>query len=540
MKILAVGFSRNGRQDLVGILKAADDDGELLGLQYRGNYSDLSVKERFIKSIVDELGVNPDQARAAVTQALRDVDKVLSGQEPAGDGDDDKLSQATTLVNLAKDAELWHTPDGGAFATIVIDAHRETWGIRAKAFRDWLAYQFFQLEGKSPGGQATADALAVLSGQALFNGPEYSVFVRVAEVGGSIYLDLANDGWEVVRVTTEGWCINSDPPVRFRRARGMLALPHPVPGGDLKLLRNLLNLATDDDWALYLGCLVQALRGRGPYPVLVFYGEHGSAKSTASVVFRRVVDPNKSNLRSPPRDERDLRIQATNGWVIGHDNLSSIPDWLSNALCRISTGGGMGTRELFSDDEEVIFEGQRPIILNGIEEISSRPDLVDRSVILLLKTISEKARRTEREFWAAFDAAHPSILGGLLDAVVAGLRAEPDTHIDSLPRMADFALWAVAAESGLGLKPGAFLDAYSRNRASANDSATEGATIGPYVLQFVEASKGAWSGSATELLAALDNLAPESVRKQRSWPTRPNILGGKLRGIAPQSPRRWY
>jgi len=114
----------------------------------------------------------------------------------------------------------------------------------------------------------------------------------------------------------------------------------------LERLRPFLNLRSDDDWALFLACLVQALRGRGPYPVLVLYGEHGAAKSTAARLFRRLVDPNLSDLRSPPRDERDLRIQATNGWILNYDNLTGLPDWLSNALCRLSTGGGMGTREL--------------------------------------------------------------------------------------------------------------------------------------------------------------------------------------------------
>jgi hypothetical protein len=256
-------------------------------------------------------------------------------------------------------------------------------------------------------------------------------------------------------------------------------------------------------------------------------------------VYRRILDPNKADLRSPPRNEQDLRIQATNGWMVAYDNLSSIQEWLANALCRVSTGGGMSTRELYSDDDEVLFEGQRPIVLNGIEEISTRADLIDRSVILLLQPIPPEARRTERQFWDNFAAIHPQILGGLLDAVAMGLREEATTTISVLPRMADFAVWATAAEPGLGLERGAFMRAYDLNRAGANDSAIMGALIGPYVVQVVETTACGWSGTATELLTALNGIAPENVQKDKQWPKAANSLSGKLRAIAPNLRAAW-
>ena len=60
-------------------------------------------------------------------------------------------------------------------------------------------------------------------------------------------------------------------------------------------------------------------------------------------------------------------IAATNGWVVALDNLSHLSTWLSDALCRLATGGGFSTRELYTHDEEKLFDAQRPVILNGIE-----------------------------------------------------------------------------------------------------------------------------------------------------------------------------
>src|SRR5262249_54817350 len=141
-------------------------------------------------------------------------------------------SQATRLVALALEAELFHTPDQEPFASMTVVDHRETWPLKSRGFRSWLARQFHQSTGASPSSQAIADALNALQGRALFNGPELPVFVRLGEdADGAIYLDLADATWRAVRIEPGNWRIVSDPPLRFRRSRGMLPLPDPVRGG---------------------------------------------------------------------------------------------------------------------------------------------------------------------------------------------------------------------------------------------------------------------------------------------------------------------
>src|SRR5262249_30177683 len=136
----------------------------------------------------------------------------------------------------------------------------------------------------------------------------------------------------------------------------------------------------EGDWRLVVSWLLAALRPVGPYPVLVVYGEQGSAKSSLVRVLRALVDPNTAALRRPPREERDLVIAATNGWLIALDNLSHLPDWLSDGLCCLATGSGFATRELYTDADEAIFAARRPVVLNGIEEVATRGDLLDRAI----------------------------------------------------------------------------------------------------------------------------------------------------------------
>jgi hypothetical protein len=457
-----------------------------------------------------------------------------------GDGEPSasRKSQATILIERAGDAELFHDPDGNAFARVEVNGHSEVVSIRNKGFRRWLARRYYKIEAKAPSAQSLQDAIGVLEGQALYDGAGQSVHIRCAEQDGRVYIDLCNDRWQVVEVGVDGWRVLDRSPVLFRRAKSMLPLPIPVAGGTVDELRNFLNI-NDADWPLVAGWLAGALRPRGPYPVLAVHGEQGSAKSTTCRVLRSLVDPNGAPLRCEPREPRDLAIAANNGWIVALDNLSYVRPQLSDGLCRLSTGGGFATRALYENDEEQIFDAQRPVIINGIEELASRSDLLDRCVLLNLPRIDTDQRIAETELWRRFEEARPRIFGALLTAISSALKHLPQTRLANSPRMADFALWATAAEPGLGLQTGEFLSAYTANRADGNDLAIEACPVGKAIVLFVdglgadEFSPPYWSGTATELLTELSALVDEQTRRSKAWPSGPTALGGAVRRLAP-------
>jgi hypothetical protein len=308
-------------------------------------------------------------------------------------------------------------------------------------------------------------------------------------------------------------------------------LPAPVRGGSLDELRPFVNLAGDDDWRLLAAWLVAALRPRGPYPLLCLHGEQGSSKSTTARVVRALIDPSSAPLRAEPRDEHDLIIAATNSWVVAFDNLSQLSPRLSDALCRLSTGGGFATRELYTDADEVLFEAQRPVLLTGIEDLATRGDLLDRALVLQLPALAEEERRPEAEFWRAFEAVRPRILGGLLDAAATALARLPAVRLGRLPRMADFAVWATAAEAALGWEEGAFVRSYTANRREVNFLSLEDSVLVPPLRELV--GRGGWEGSCTELLAELARGADEKAVRSRGWPSSARLLSNALRRLAP-------
>lgn len=451
------------------------------------------------------------------------------------DHDLPRKNQSQLLIECAATTELFHTSEGEAFASFPVRDHRETWPLRGKAFRRWLTHQFYLKFEKPPSPQALQDAIGVLEARAQYDSPGAEVFIRVAPVDNGICIDLCNESWEAVLITPAGWEVVAHPPVRFRRSKGMLPLPRPDLGGTVSRLRGLINIGDDKNWILLLSWLLAAGRPHGPYPVLILQGEQGSAKSTTARLIRRIIDPSTALLRTAPREERDLVIAANNSWVIAYDNLSSLPQWFSDALCRLATGGGFSTRELYTDTDEVILDVQRPVILNSIDHLPERPDLAERSIILTLPRIDEFRRRDEAQLSADYERELPEIFGAFCDALSGALRRLPEVQLPRKPRMADFALWATAGEKEFGFAPGSFLTAYSGNRAEAVHETLDYDAVAPVLIAFMTADIEAatWMGTSGELLAQLEALVGDGAKKSSKWPKSPRGLSGDLRRLAP-------
>lgn len=445
-----------------------------------------------------------------------------------------RKSQATQLVELARaaDIQLFHTPEAESYIRIPIKGHLETHPLHCKAVRRWLARLFYQEAGTTPGSQALQDALAVLDGCAQYDGDERQVYIRIARLDDATYIDMADDNWRAVKITSEGYGVVPNPPVPFRRPKGMLALPAPEAGGTLDELWDLMNLPDRASRVLMAGTLVGSIRPEGPFTITAATGEQGSAKTTTLRLMRALIDPCSAPVRSAPRDERDLMIAASNSWMPIFDNLSRIPQWLSDAFCRLSTGGGYATRELYSNAEETILDAQRPIGLTSIEDIATRSDLLDRAIIFSLPAIPENKRRTEKALWAEFERIRPRLLGALYNAVAIAMRNLPNTKLSAVPRMADFTLWVTAAESALGLQPGEFVKEYSANRKDANALALEADPLASKVQSLLQEGE-TWEGKASELLDKLSYWATEAERASDWWPKRADKLSGRLKRLAP-------
>jgi len=498
------------------------------------------------------LDVSPQQ-----TTTVANAPKRFAWANASADGRSGRIpmSHSRMLRRLAREVRVVRGLDDRFYAQVPVAGHREVHELGSRSFEGWLVMQYLERHKAMPSRDRLKSLSCALEADAAGLASTETVWIRVADGTGReraaspldpsvavpggpdadavYYVDLGDSSWQSLEIRADGCRITDRAPVLFRRPRSLRALPEPRWNGSIELLKKYANV-TDAEFALLVGWMTAALRPAGPYPVLILTGEQGAAKSTLARVVRRLIDPSVAPLRGLPISQRDFMIQAHHTWILAYDNVSSISDTLSDSLCRNATGGGFSTRSLYSNDNEALFDVERPAIVTGIDDFVHRSDLIDRCVFLHMPAIPEEARRAQQAFWSEFDADCPLLLGALLTAVSGGLRMLPQINLPALPRMADFAQWGEAVIRGLGGEPGSFLNRYNANRRAACESVLDDCEVAQALRAMMDVAAVSYRGTATELLRALASYTPKSTVRSARWPGTPRLLACALRRIAPQ------
>lgn len=461
--------------------------------------------------------------------SLDDDEKLISGAASLYDDDGKKKSQSTLLIEIGSLGKLFHDANMDAYCEVVLNDIAIAMKVRSKEFFEYLSLQLYVLTGKGASNTAITDAKNTLESKAKFDGKQIDVAIRAAHVD-NIYIDIGCDKRRIIKVTDSKWGFVASTPMKFIRKNGMTALPEPATEGDLSLLKKYLNV-DEEDLPLIVGWLLCALGAVKPYPILIFQGEQGTGKSTNTKLLRSLVDPSSVPLRSPPKDTDQLLVSASNTHVVAMDNLSGLKAEISDCLCRLSTGGGIDKRALYTDNDQLLIDIQKPVIINGIDDIASRPDLSERSIILNLPVIPAAKRRRESEFWKEFERDKPKILTGLLKGLVSGIKNSPNLILDKQPRMADVAHWVTSCEMGLGIK-GQFLQAHTRNQELAIYDNIEASPIGSAIMALMN-SRRKWTGTPTELKAALEDIAGERQVRSKSWVASTKGMSNAINRLTP-------
>ena len=443
--------------------------------------------------------------------------------------------KAALIVELAEGmATFFHTPEDQEFAMVDL----QTGGvavrpINSKKFKQELSRRYFEVTGKPPSREHMTSAIDVLCAFANFRGEEIELHNRVAWHEGNIYYDLTNDRWEVVEITPDGWKVINNPPVKFRRYGHQRAQVMPDPDGDIREFLQFTNVGEAGE-VLALVHLCTCAIPDIPHTILNAIGDHGSAKTMFGQLEKRVIDPSVLGVLSLPNKKNELIQQLSHHWLPIYDNLQKIQGWQSDCFCRACTGEGDSKRELYTDDDDVFFHYRRCIILNGINNVATQPDLSDRLFFLRFERIPEDKRRTEEEIFREFEASKARILGGIFSALSKALAIKPSIKLKRLPRMADWTLWGCAVAEAMGYGKAAFLDAYYSNIEEMNLEALRESIIGECILELMK-GKARWTGMPTEFYNAIDQIADglKIDKKSGGYPKAANALTGMLNTIVP-------
>jgi hypothetical protein len=474
----------------------------------------MAVAREFVKN-----------TKVLAVASFDDIAREVHGDD-AGRDDPERKSAATSLVELAQEFYTFGISDTGEPFALPADGPKVVAMLRGgkTSLRALLAREYFTRTGKAATQQALADALLVIEGIAQ-DAEESRLYLRAAQHEGALWLDLGDHTGRAVQITRDGWTVRDSAPVLFKRTALTGPVPEPQPGGTLGDLWEWLNVA-EDDRPLVVAALVSVLFTDQPHVVLAIFGEQGTGKTTAVKVLVLILDPGPVPVRKPPRDADAWVTAAAGSWVVGLDNLSDIPSWLSDSLCRASTGDGDVRRKLYTDSDYAVFSFRRCIIFDAIDVGAMEPDLADRALPVTLDLIPDENRRDEESFWPGWRQAHPLILGAVLDLAASVLARLPSVELARKPRMADYARILAAVDAEMGTSA---LARYARQSA---DLAAEGLSGDPLAARIQEVFGGLFEGTSAELLNLVTPGDPE-WKAPKGWPKDARAVTGRMRRLAP-------
>lgn len=439
------------------------------------------------------------------------------------------------LLSLVGDGDLWSDRDGRVYATVhggrMGRTHLE---VGTQEFTDWVMSQAFSQWKRVVRSRTVREYAEHLQARARTSGEVRKSHVRLAEYEGCLYLDLAGEDSRAVQISPHGYEVIDLPPVQFLRPSGQRPLPEPrdSDAGLFELLEELFRLPDEDSYILLAGWLVDLLRSDGPHHVLLLQGPEGSAKTTTAQLLLNLVDPNGAGPEAFPRTEEDLIIMARDRIAVALDNLGNVTDRQSNRICRIVTGAAITKRRLYTDAGATVISAIASVILTGIGDILTAPDLLDRTLVLQLDRVPGAERQTLASINDRFREVWPEILGHLLRGAAEAMGNARDLQVESLPRMADSAQWVAAAMPAFGVSPEDYLRAYRAMSARRIDSAIETCPVAHALLARL-ASKPRLEGMATELLEDLRKHSSVALRTDGEWPPSANHFSGTLNRLRP-------
>lgn len=435
-------------------------------------------------------------------------------------------------------AEFWNDGQGGTYASVHVNGARDDhMALDSGSFQTWLHGAYYKAHGTAP----RELPVETLKCRALYDSAMHSVATRVAFAGGKLYVDNVGPHGECLEVcpVTDGvpWRTVTTPPVRFLRPTEQRALPMPEDGGVLAEFRDLMN-ASDDGFYLTVGFMVAVLKPDLECPLLCISGGQGSGKTKLTAMVRDLVDPREPCMSSLPGTPQDLAVMCNSAHVLACDNGSRITDRMSDAFCQMVSGtGAIEGRKLYTNGELSVVKARRGrIILNGIPQLAERPDLADRVLSVKLTPLSEGNRLTEEALRSRFDEVKRRVFGVILKGVASAL-AGTSTKPARMPRMADWALYVTAAESGLGLPSGSIVAAFWRARSDAVDSVLEASVTATAILNLRDActkrGERTWEGTLGALLTKLRTHAPDGAERSPKWPRHEKGLADALHRESP-------
>ena len=457
---------------------------------------------------------------------------VFSWEEDSEDGDGTPgTDQSSTLLKLAEKAgvQMFCDANRTPYAEVVVDGKKHIIPAESSEFALYLQSLFF-IEVKKPISKARLSAaMGVLISKAVFRSAPVRLNNRIASHENRFYYDLSNEDGSSVCISGEGWGIVKDTPRLFAQYRHQQPQVLPQPGGTLDNIFRHINVKQYR--LLFLCWLISCFVPEIPHPITVIYGEKGAAKSTACVLLKRLIDPSSLEALSLSKDEKDLIVALQQHYYLPFDNVSAITHDTSDMLCKAVMGAAIQQRKLHTNGDDYIFNFQRCISVNGINNVANKADLLDRTIMLELERVEPKDRKELREVYTSFEKERPLLLGAIFAALSKAMQLYPAVRLTEYPRMADFCRWGFAIAEALGYDGEQFVNEYKENSRIQNEEAINADSVAFLTVEFMR-QRGSWTGLVSKLLMELNSSTADfGISATNNLPKSPCHLTRRLKVV---------
>ena len=442
----------------------------------------------------------------------------------------EKASVETFLEKITNDFQSFVDETNKAW--IKLNNEQRIMSVRGKIFKSWLRIKLQEFLKKIPASSMIPNIIDQIEANAITYGEKKVLQPRICKVGDKIWYSIGGGINKAVQIDSQGWRVVETGLPFFREMSNSRSqeLPTDV-DADAKLLLEFINISDEEHKLLFLVTVITCFIPGIEHPSMVFHGSKGAAKTTAMETMKRVVDPSIEKPASLPRNNFDFGLQASQNYLLAYDNLTTITPWQSDLLCQVVTGGSVTKRENYTDEDLVRVNFQGCVAINGINQVVTRPDLLDRSVVFMLERISSENRRSKQEIEHEFSEALPKIMGGIFSTVSKAMKIYETFTLNNLPRMADYFKWGCCIAVALGYTEEDFVKAYNNNIQINQETAIENNLLAKSICILIE-HETEWSGLVSDLHKKLkDILWAENYRTDVTFPSAPNKLLAKINEV---------
>lgn len=426
-----------------------------------------------------------------------------------------ETEEENAVDTLLKDIEeeqhaFYHDRAETPYVCVIQEGIIQYMEVYSADYKRLIRYMYYDRYQKAVPKDALQRVLDTLAVKAQIEGEEISPAYRCAYHEGKIYYYLADREQTVICIDEEGYRVIAESPVPFIKKQNMSeqVLPEESDISLKKLGTRYWKFATAEDGIIHWVLLISRFIAEGSQPLIYYFGDRGSAKSTSMKLDKMIVDPSEIDIKALPKSIPDVIASVTNQYMVCFDNVSQISDELSNIFCVVATHGYYSKRKLYSNNEECAIKLNARVSFSGITNLSTKPDLIDRMVCLKLNRIDSKKRRTETEIMENFKKDLPYILDGIFKTLSKAIPIYENLDLEQLPRMADFAKWGYTIAEALGYGGDKFMRIYEKNQNELLENMVSEDAVITVLIEMLK-KEHHFRGKVTDLLSSLTKLADD-------------------------------